>query len=70
MPAHQYAVSHGNSVPISDLITGSGPKHRILKEDVQAYVKTELSKVRSNGTGLALNLLPWPQVNFCQIWPD
>ena len=27
-----------------DLITGSGPKHRILKEDVQAYVKTELSK--------------------------
>lgn len=52
-----------------DLITGSGPKHRILKEDVQAYVKTELSKVRSNGTGLALNLLPWPQVNFAKFGP-
>lgn len=52
-----------------DLITGSGPKHRILKEDVQAYVKTELSKSRSNGTGLALNLLPWPQVNFAKFGP-
>ncbi len=52
-----------------DLITGSGPKHRVLKEDVQAYVKTELSKARSNGTGLSLNLLPWPQVNFAKFGP-
>ncbi|MDP1933939.1 MAG: dihydrolipoyllysine-residue acetyltransferase [Nitrosomonas sp.] len=52
-----------------DLITGNGPKHRILKEDVQAYVKTELSKARSNGTGLSLNLLPWPQVNFAKFGP-
>jgi pyruvate dehydrogenase E2 component (dihydrolipoamide acetyltransferase) len=52
-----------------DLIAGSGPKHRILKEDVQAYVKTELSKARSSGPGLALNLLPWPQVNFAKFGP-
>lgn len=52
-----------------NLITGSGPKHRILKEDIQTYVKTELSKARSNGTGLALNLLPWPQVNFAKFGP-
>ncbi|MEK7844202.1 MAG: biotin/lipoyl-containing protein [Pseudomonadota bacterium] len=32
-----------------DLITGSGPKHRILKEDVQAYVKAELSKSQGGG---------------------
>lgn len=51
------------------LITGSGSKHRILKEDVQAYVKTELSKARSNGAELALNLLPWPQVNFAKFGP-
>lgn len=50
-----------------DLVTGSGPKHRILKEDVQAYVKNELSKSRSDGTGSALNLLPWPQVNFAKF---
>lgn len=52
-----------------DLITGSGPKHRILKEDVQAYVKSELSKSSNNGTGLGLNLLPWPQVNFAKFGP-
>ena len=52
-----------------DLITGSGPKHRILKEDVQAYVKAELSKSRGGGTGAALNLLPWPQVNFAKFGP-
>lgn len=52
-----------------DLITGSGPKHRILKEDVQAYIKTELSKSRSNGTGSTLNLLPWPQINFAKFGP-
>ncbi len=50
-----------------DLVTGSGPKHRILKEDVQAYVKNQLSKSRSDGTGSALNLLPWPQVNFAKF---
>ena len=52
-----------------DLITGNGPKHRILKEDVQAYVKAELSKSRDTGTGAALNLLPWPQVNFAKFGP-
>lgn len=48
-------------------VTGSGPKHRILKEDVQAYVKRELSKGRSTGTGAALDLLPWPQVDFAKF---
>ena len=52
-----------------DSITGSGPKHRILKEDVLAYVKNELSKSRSTGAGLALNLLPWPQVDFAKFGP-
>ena len=50
------------------LVSGSGPKQRILREDVQAYVKTELSKTRS-GSGAELNLLPWPQVNFAKFGP-
>lgn len=50
-----------------DWVTGSGPKHRILKEDVQAYVKAELAKSKSNGNGVALDLLPWPQVNFAKF---
>ncbi len=52
-----------------ELIIGSGPKQRILKEDVQAFVKAELSKSRNanSTTGSALNLLPWPQVNFAKF---
>jgi pyruvate dehydrogenase E2 component (dihydrolipoamide acetyltransferase) len=52
-----------------NLITGSGPKHRILKEDVQAYVKTELSESRGDKVGSALNLLPWPQIDFAKFGP-
>ena len=48
------------------LVRGSGPKQRILREDVQAYVKAELSKPRG-GDGAGLNLLPWPQVNFAKF---
>jgi pyruvate dehydrogenase E2 component (dihydrolipoamide acetyltransferase) len=50
------------------LVSGSGPKQRILKDDVQAYVKAELSKSRG-GSGGELNLLPWPQVNFAKFGP-
>ena len=50
------------------LVGGSGPKQRILKEDVQAYVKAELSMPRG-GNGAELNLLPWPQVNFAKFGP-
>ncbi|WP_293007828.1 dihydrolipoyllysine-residue acetyltransferase [Nitrosomonas sp.] len=52
-----------------ELITGSGPKHRILKEDVQAYVKAELSKPGSGSSGAMLDLLPWPEVNFAKYGP-
>jgi len=53
------------------LVKGSGSKQRILKEDVQAYVKAELSKPRggTGGDGAGLNLLPWPQVNFAKFGP-
>jgi pyruvate dehydrogenase E2 component (dihydrolipoamide acetyltransferase) len=49
------------------LVNGTGPKQRILREDVQAYVKAELSKPR--GAGAELNLLPWPQVDFAKFGP-
>jgi len=49
------------------LVAGTGPKQRILREDVQAYVKAELSKPRGSGAGL--NLLPWPQVDFAKFGP-
>ncbi|HEX8873896.1 MAG TPA: dihydrolipoyllysine-residue acetyltransferase [Nitrosospira sp.] len=49
------------------LVKGTGPKQRILKEDVQAYVKAELAK--PHRAGAELNLLPWPQVDFAKFGP-
>jgi pyruvate dehydrogenase E2 component (dihydrolipoamide acetyltransferase) len=49
------------------LVKGTGPKNRILKEDVQTYVKAELARPR--GVGAEFNLLPWPQVDFAKFGP-
>jgi pyruvate dehydrogenase E2 component (dihydrolipoamide acetyltransferase) len=46
-------------------ITASGPKKRVLKEDVQNYVKTALSGAGSAGTGLSL--APAPQIDFAKF---
>ncbi|MFN3398568.1 MAG: biotin/lipoyl-containing protein, partial [Sulfurimicrobium sp.] len=46
------------------LVNGSGPKRRILKEDVQAFVKAELAKPRGGATGgLNLGLPVMPAVD-------
>ena len=47
-------------------VTGSGPKERILKEDVQAFVRARLAAPAATpGTGL--DLLPWPQIDFAKF---
>ncbi len=48
-------------------VTSSGPKGRILQQDVQNYVKTELSQPRATGGGFGLNLPPLPQVDFAKF---
>lgn len=52
-------------------IQGSGPKHRILKTDVQAYVKHQLAGMQGGGSGagmgLGLNIAPLPAVDFAQF---
>ena len=48
-------------------VTGSGPKNRILQEDVQAYVKTQLTQPRGSGGGLGFNLPPLAQVDFTKF---
>ncbi len=51
-------------------VGGSGPKYRILKQDVQHYVKNELSRIQSgSGSGGAggLSVAPWPQVDFAKF---
>jgi len=53
------------------LINGRGPKGRILQEDVQAFVKGELSKPRTEnmgaGIGATLAALPMPVIDFSQF---
>ncbi len=46
------------------LIKGSGRKGRIVKEDVQAYVKRGLEQFEKGSGGAGLDLLPWPKVDF------
>jgi pyruvate dehydrogenase E2 component (dihydrolipoamide acetyltransferase) len=53
-------------------VSGSGPKGRVLAEDVQAYVKGELSRPRGEaaaGGGLGFNLLPLQPVDFAKFGP-
>jgi pyruvate dehydrogenase E2 component (dihydrolipoamide acetyltransferase) len=54
-------------------VKGSGPKGRIVREDVQAYVKGALAKsaaapAPAGGVG-GIDLLPWPQVDFAKFGP-
>ena len=49
-------------------VTGSGPKNRILREDVQAYVKAALARPAGGG-GLGFNLLPMTPVDFSKFGP-
>jgi pyruvate dehydrogenase E2 component (dihydrolipoamide acetyltransferase) len=48
------------------LVTGSGPKNRILQSDVQAFVKGELAKPRSENMGGGLTTLAMPVIDFSQ----
>jgi pyruvate dehydrogenase E2 component (dihydrolipoamide acetyltransferase) len=56
-------------------VTGSGPKGRILKEDIQNFVKSSLAGGSSAagarpGGGLGdLGLPPWPKVDFAKHGP-
>jgi len=54
-------------------ITGSGPKGRVLKDDVQAFVKQSLTgrapSAPAAGGGAGLNLLAWPTPDFTKFGP-
>lgn len=52
-------------------VQGSGRKGRIVREDVQGYVKHALASGArpgaGGGTGNGLDLLPWPKVDFTKF---
>ena len=54
------------------LVDGTGPKNRILKEDVQTFVKRSIQTSKagtSTGSGLGFNLPAWPNVDFEKFGP-
>jgi pyruvate dehydrogenase E2 component (dihydrolipoamide acetyltransferase) len=66
-------------VPLEE-VKGSGPKGRILQEDVQAFTKSVMKGEATTkaaaakapaggGGGEALGLLPWPKVDFAKFGP-
>jgi pyruvate dehydrogenase E2 component (dihydrolipoamide acetyltransferase) len=53
-------------------VRGNGPKGRITREDVQAFVKGVMSGAAALPAptfGGGLSLLPWPQVDFAKFGP-
>jgi pyruvate dehydrogenase E2 component (dihydrolipoamide acetyltransferase) len=54
-------------------VTGTGPKGRIVKEDIQAFVKQSLSGAgpgaQARGGMTDLGLPPWPKVDFAKFGP-
>jgi pyruvate dehydrogenase E2 component (dihydrolipoamide acetyltransferase) len=80
-PAADGAIAHASpgvrrfarelGVPLGQ-VTGSGPKSRILKEDIQSFVKQVVAGGASarGGGGLSeLGLPPWPKVDFAKYGP-
>ncbi|MCM2334789.1 MAG: 2-oxo acid dehydrogenase subunit E2, partial [Anaeromyxobacteraceae bacterium] len=50
-------------------VPGSGPRGRVLLEDVQKYVKQILTAPAAPASGAGLDLLPWPKVDFARFGP-
>ena len=65
-------------VPLEE-VKGSGDKGRITADDVQAFTqqvmagavqtKAQAAKAPAGGSGVGLDLLPWPKVDFAKFGP-
>jgi len=67
-------------VPLAE-VKGAGPKGRITLDDVQAFTKSVMSgavqtvaratraPATAGGSGVGLDLLPWPKVDFSKFGP-
>ncbi len=50
-------------------LTGTGPKGRLTKADVQAHVKRRLTAPAPVAPGIGAGLPPWPQVDHARFGP-
>lgn len=52
-------------------VRGTGRKNRILKEDVQAFVKYKLSQAQANGGniggGSGMDVMPYPEIDYAKF---
>ena len=65
-------------VPLGEVL-GTGPKGRITTQDVQQFTQSvmngskqtlaQATKAPSGGSGVGLDLLPWPKVDFAKFGP-
>ena len=65
-------------VPLAE-VKGTGPKGRITQEDVQGFTRAvmegsvrtqaQAAKAPAGGSGVGLDLLPWPKVDFAKFGP-
>jgi pyruvate dehydrogenase E2 component (dihydrolipoamide acetyltransferase) len=73
----RFAREHGVDL---NLVVGSGPKGRVLHDDVRNFIKNGLTAAAAPvaapvaaaapaGTGVGLDLLPWPKVDFAKFGP-
>jgi pyruvate dehydrogenase E2 component (dihydrolipoamide acetyltransferase) len=50
-------------------VPGSGPRGRVLLEDVRRFVKETLTAPAGPATGVGLDVLPWPKIDFAKFGP-
>src|SRR5690606_19351021 len=55
-------------------VRGSGPKQRVTHDDVRGFVKNAVAQSSTvapvaDAGGAAMDLLPWPQVDFSKFGP-
>jgi pyruvate dehydrogenase E2 component (dihydrolipoamide acetyltransferase) len=51
------------------LVPGTGPKGRIVREDVQQYVKTQVTRLAATAGCVGFNLPALPQIDFSRFGP-
>jgi pyruvate dehydrogenase E2 component (dihydrolipoamide acetyltransferase) len=50
-------------------VKGTGPNGRIVRDDVQSFVKRALAEPRAASGAMPFNLPPWPKLDFAQFGP-
>ena len=67
MQVRQFGDLHVNLVPACTESEGTGPKGRILKEDVKAWTKQQLEDSGKQSSSQGLGFAPMPEIDFSEF---